>query len=124
MAHTNKIGDLPGYSDPVWYNPKGLANILSLGLVHKNHPVTYNSQDENDFVIRSPQWPTFNMTKAGMFYHDMRHLIKNKESHILVNDSHSPIPQVKDNKEIYTTRDIKRADRARRFQNITGQTQE
>ena len=22
VTHTNKIGDLPGYSDPVWYNPK------------------------------------------------------------------------------------------------------
>ena len=22
VIHTNKIGDLPGYSDPVWYNPK------------------------------------------------------------------------------------------------------
>ena len=35
VTHTNKIGDLPGYSDPVWYNPKGIANILSLGLVQK-----------------------------------------------------------------------------------------
>ena len=35
VKHTNKIGDLPGYSDPVWYNPKGIANILSLGLVQK-----------------------------------------------------------------------------------------
>ena len=30
VTHTNKIGDLPGYSDPVWYNPKGISNILSL----------------------------------------------------------------------------------------------
>ena len=33
VTQTNKIGDIPGYSDPVWYNPKGIANILSLGLV-------------------------------------------------------------------------------------------
>ena len=37
----NKIGDLPRYSDPVWYNSKGIAKILSLGLVQKNHHVTY-----------------------------------------------------------------------------------
>ena len=54
VTHTNKIGDLPGYSDPVWYNPKGISNILSLGLVQKNHPVTYNSKDGNEFVIHSP----------------------------------------------------------------------
>ena len=120
MTHTNKIGDIPGYSDSVWYNPKGIANILSLGLVQKNHPVTYNSRYGNEFVIHSPQRPKFKITKAGIFYHDMRHLLKNKDTHILVNDSHSSIPQVKDKKERYTARDIKRADRARRFQHITG----
>ena len=35
VTHTNKIGDLPGYSDTVCYNPKVIANILSLGLVQK-----------------------------------------------------------------------------------------
>ena len=39
----------------------------------------------------------------------------------MVNDSHPPIPQVQEKKKIYTARDIKRADHARRFQNITGQ---
>ena len=39
----------------------------------------------------------------------------------MVNDSHYPIPQVQDKNTMYTTHDIKRADRARRFQNITGQ---
>ena len=47
LTHTNKIGDLPGYSYPVWYNPKGIANILYLGLVQKNHPVTYNRRYGN-----------------------------------------------------------------------------
>ena len=47
VTHTNKIGYPPRYSDPIWYNPKGIANILSLGLVQKNHPVTYNSRDGN-----------------------------------------------------------------------------
>ena len=53
VRHTNKIGDLPEYSYPVWYNPKGIANILYLGLVQKNHHVTYNSQDGNKFVIKT-----------------------------------------------------------------------
>ena len=113
LTHTNNIGDLPGYSDPVWYNPKGISNILSLGLVRKNRPVTYNSQDGNEFVIHIPQRPTFNMGKAGLFYYDMRHLQKKTDEHILVNDSHSPIPQVQDKKERYTARNIKRADCAR-----------
>ena len=120
MTHTKKIVDLLRYSDPVWYNPKAIANILSLVLVQKNHLVTYNSRDENEFVIHSPQRPTFKMTKAGLFYHDISHLLKNKDAHILVNDLHSPIPQVQEKKERYTARNIKRADFARRFQHITG----
>ena len=121
VTHTNNIGDLPGYSDPVWYNPKGIANILSLGLVQKNHPVTYNSQDGNEFVIHIPQRPTFKITKAGLFYHDMRHLLNNKDAHIMVNDLHSPIPQVQDKKKIYTAHNIRRAYSARQFQHITVQ---
>ena len=120
MKHTNKIGHLPRYSDPVWYNPKGIANILSLGLVHKNQPVTYNSQDVNDFVIHRQQRPTFKITKAGLVYHNTRHLLKNKDTHIMVNDSHYPIPQVQEKKKIYTARNIKRADGAMRLKHITG----
>ena len=67
VTHTTKIGDLPGYSDPVWYNPKVIANILYLGLVQKNHIVTYNSQYVNEFDIHIPQQPTFKMTNAGLF---------------------------------------------------------
>ena len=88
MTKTKKIGDLPGYSDPVWYNPKGIDNILYLGLVQKNHPVNYNIRDGNEFVIHSLQWPTFKTTKAGLFYRDMRHLLNNKDAHIMVNDYH------------------------------------
>ena len=33
VTYTNKIGDLPGFPNPIWYNPKGIANIISLGLV-------------------------------------------------------------------------------------------
>ena len=119
LTHTNKIGDLLGYPNPLWYNPKGIANILYLGLVQKNHPMAYNIQDRNEFGIHIPQRPTFKITKAGLFYHDMRHLLKNNYTHIMVNNLYSPIPQVQDKKKIYTSRDIKWADRARRFQHIT-----
>ena len=94
VTHTKTIGDLLGYFYPIWYNPKGITNILSLGLVQKNHPVTYNIRDVNEFVIHSPQRPAFKMNKADIFYHYMRYLLKNKDAHIMVNDSCSPIPQV------------------------------
>ena len=35
---TNMVGDLPGYGT-VWFHPKGIANILALVNVKKNHKV-------------------------------------------------------------------------------------
>ena len=86
VTYTRNIGDLPGYSNPVWYNPKEISNIPSLGLVQKHYLVTFSSQDGNSFFNHSPQRPAFKMTKAGIFYHDMRHILKNKKNaHIMVN---------------------------------------
>ena len=122
VTYTNQIGDLPGYSNPFWYNPKGIANILSLLLVHKHHIVTYNSQYDNEFVFHSPQRPTFKMKKAGLSYHDIRHLLKNKKNaHIMVNNLLSPIPKVEGKKKQYTARDINRDDRSSQLQYITSQ---
>ena len=50
----------------------------------------------------------------------MRHLLENKDVHIMVNGSHSHIPQVQDKKKGYTARDIKWADRSSQFHHITG----
>ena len=59
------------------------------------------------------------MTKAGLLYHAMRHLIKNqKNTHITVKYSRSPIPQVGENKKQYTARNVKRADMARKLHHI------
>ena len=61
------------------------------------------------------------MTKAGLLYHDIRHLLKNKDAHIMVNDSRSPIPQAKDKKKGYINHNIKIAYCESQFQHITGQ---
>ena len=83
--------------------------------------MAYNSQGVNEFVIHVSQRPTFKMTKVGLFYHDMRHLLKNKDAQSIVNDSHSPIPQVQKKNKVYTASNIKWSGYARQFQKITGQ---
>ena len=115
ITYTNKIGNLPGYSNPFWYNLEGVSKIMSLGLVQKQHIVTYNSQYGNELVVHIPQRPTFKMTKAGLLYHNMRHLLKNNNAHTMVNDSRSPIPQVEEKMKQYTSCYVKRADCARQF---------
>ena len=47
---TNMVGDLPGYGT-VWFHPNGIANILALVNVKKNHKVEYNSVNGNDFIV-------------------------------------------------------------------------
>ena len=89
VTYTNKF-----YSNPFWYTPKEIANIMSLLLVQKYHIITYKNKYGNEFLVHIPQQKTFNMTKAGLFYHVMIHLLKNKKNtHIMVNDSRHPIPK-------------------------------
>ena len=60
------------------------------------------------------------MTKDGLFYHDMSHLLKNKNnSHIMGNDSRSPIPQVEEKNKQYTYRDVNRGYWKIIFQHIS-----
>ena len=123
LTYINNIGEIPGYSNHVWYDPKGIANILSLGLVKKHYLVTYNSQYGNEFFIHITQLATFKMTKAGLFYHDMRHLINKKMNlHIMVNDLRFLNPQVEEKKKQYTACDVNRAYFARQSCHITGQS--
>ena len=110
LTHTNKTGYVPRYSNLVCYNPKVRSKILSPGLVKKHLLVTYNSVDWNEFFVHNPQRPKFKMTKVSLFYHDMRHLLKNNNVHIMVNELRSPIPQVEKNRKQYTVCAVKRDD--------------
>eukprot|EP00957_Ditylum_brightwellii_P195110 14866395-Ditylum_brightwellii.AAC.1 len=47
---TDLIGKLAGFK-AVWYQPDGIANILSLASVQEEHYVTYNSQHGNNFMV-------------------------------------------------------------------------
>ena len=51
---TNMIGHLPGYPGEVWYNPDGIANILSLGDAKKHFRIRYNSGTEKAFIMEKP----------------------------------------------------------------------
>jgi hypothetical protein len=44
VVEVRMIGDLPGYPAPVWYNPRGIAKILSIYCVTQHCQVNYESQ--------------------------------------------------------------------------------
>jgi hypothetical protein len=54
VTSTNLVGDLPGYGE-VWYNPNGIANILSLPRVkERGFRVTFDSKNGNKFHMHKP----------------------------------------------------------------------
>ena len=70
--YTNQMGELPGYPGKIWYNPKGIANILSMADVCRHFCVCFNSVTEQVFLIEEPNGSTkhFVQLKAGLYYHD------------------------------------------------------
>jgi hypothetical protein len=65
------VGELNGYGT-MWYNPKGVANILSLSQVEKKHRVTYDSAASKAFVVHNSDVRKrgFEQAKSGLFYMD------------------------------------------------------
>ena len=50
---TNLIGDLQSYSNPVYYDPEEIANILLISNVIKQHRITYDSKGSDTFTINT-----------------------------------------------------------------------
>jgi hypothetical protein len=98
----------------------GIANILSLARVQKQFRVTYDSNNNNEFTVQNQHMCKFTMSTRGLYYCDM----KQQQGNVLLNDATAKggnaIPTVAKNKAGYTTRDIKRANKARKFQETTG----
>jgi hypothetical protein len=114
------VGDLPGYGT-VWFYPDGIANILSLALVQKKFRVTYDSGNGNKFVVHDRLMRRFTMSERGLFYCNM----KQQQGNVLLNQATTKqggdgISTVDKNKGRYSTRDMSRANNARRFQETTG----
>ena len=69
------MGVLPGYPGEIWYNPHGIANILSMTNVCDHFHIWFNSANEWTFLIEKPNngsTKCFIQLKAGLYYHDMQ----------------------------------------------------
>ena len=110
---TNLVGDLPGYG-PVWFDPRAIANVLSLKLVKEKYHVEYNSEKEDGFVVTKPPGETFNFIQSGSGLHFLDTSQESTTETTLV------VNTVRDNKKNYTNNDYQRALRARELQIIMG----
>ena len=112
MCTTNQQGRLGNFPEPVWYNPKGVANILSLNSVKKYYRVTYDSAGSDTFVVTDTNSLKLHFkpsTKIGLYA--LQGSSDRQEKWSFVNT-------VSNNKDMYTKRKVKAAAHAQRIQNI------
>jgi Zinc knuckle len=112
---TNLMGTFPGYPGEVWFNPDGIANILSLADVAKHFRVRYDSGHEHAFIVEKPDGTErhFVKTDAGLFYLDTANKDKVKLGTTLLHT-------VADKKSKYTVRAYRQAILARKLQKMLG----
>ena len=113
---TNLVGDLPGYG-PVWIDPKGIANVLSLKLVKEKYHIEYDSENNNGFLVTKPTGERFKFVQSGSGLHYLDTTLHNPDNFagttLVVNT-------VKENKKNYTHNDYLHALRAQELQVTMG----
>jgi hypothetical protein len=99
------VGDLPGYG-VVWYDPKSIANILSLKWVAEKYHVAFDSGDGGSFIVTKPDGTVFEFraSEGGLYFLDTE-----QSATVMVNT-------VADNKVNYTNEDYLKAVHARELQ--------
>ena len=116
---THLVRDLPGYGT-VWYDPKAIANILSLRRVRDRYHITYDSAYQQ-FVVTKPCGKEFVFKKSEGGLHYLDTTCSGREE----NQGHSQehvfmVNAVKDNRRNFTNNDYLRAIRARELQVTIG----
>ena len=113
---TNLIGDLLGYG-PVWFDPRAIANVLSLKLVKEKYHIQYNSNGDEGFVVTKPTGERFRFIKSasGLHYLDTSSHDGNK-----IGNTTLVVNTVKENRMNYTNNDYLWALRAQELQITMG----
>ena len=116
VTRTNLVGELPGYGT-VWFHPDGIANILSLSRVKTKYRITFDSDENNEFIVHKPDGSTRNFKESnrGLYYHDTSTVVTGvSEAGTVL------ITTVAGNASNYTPADYSRALLARKTQQIIG----
>ena len=91
----DRIGEFPGYGT-VWYEPTGIANILSMLRGTKKFRVIFDSEGRNFFRIVLPDREVkFQLSPNGLYYFDAA----DRENGVLL------LKTVSENREGFTRRE-------------------
>ena len=109
-------GDLAGFGK-VYFNPEGIANILSLAVVEsQGWRVQYDSFNGGCFVVTNQQTgkvTKFNQMASGLYAHDVTHDPSGEQGFAFVET-------VKENRKLFTTREFLKAKQARELYRMIG----
>jgi hypothetical protein len=110
-------GYFGNYPYPVWYNPKGVANILSLANVTKYYRVTMDSANNTAMFVHKNDGSSikFEPSSNGLYKHE---LPPDTSGITQMWSMLSSVSTVADNAANYSKRAYQRAVEARRLQNI------
>ena len=116
ICMTILVRDLPGYV-PVWFDPRAIANVLSLKLVKEKYHIEYNSDKDDGFVVMKPTGEKFKFIQSGsgLHYLDTTQQDTNKSANTTL-----VVNTVKENKKNYTNNDYLHALRAQELQVTMG----
>ena len=114
-------GSLDGYGE-VWYNPRSLANILSMALVSDSFRVTFDTAKEQAmFVWRNDgSYIKFIRSAKGLYYHDVRWGNNQPMAPTPKIYATNFVQTVEENKGNFTPSDIEKADLAKRVYEMVG----
>jgi hypothetical protein len=110
---TKKIAKVLEYG-MVWYDETAIANIFGLSELKKKHRVTYDSEEEDAFIVHmNNDTLKFECNPEGLYtYYKVSDEYLKKQSHL--------INTVKDNRVGYTQRQFEQAKRAQKLYHIVG----
>jgi hypothetical protein len=104
-----RFGDFP---EPVWYNPNGVANILSLYIMTKYYQVTMDTNEDNAMLVWKKDGSALRFAPVGKGLYACMNLLENDPCRWAL------INTVEDLRKEYTKQEYQDAVLARKVQNI------
>ena len=109
VRNVDKKANVPGFGE-VWFDKEAIANIFGFADLAKKYRITYDSQEEDAFVVHTNEGKIkFTKTPEGLYAYKLtgkykRHL-KTEQNHL--------VDTVKENRMGLTTRQFQQAIKAR-----------
>ncbi len=110
MGH---FADIP---EPIWYNPNGIANILSLARLKRHYRITYDSHHGDCFTLLLNNGTQLQFTPSNTGLYRLNIAATSSKAH-----GWNLLTTVQSQKSKYTKRAVQQAQLARKIQNIIGQ---